>query len=214
MTRRYTGGFLSAKEQTPDSNTANGVFSLADAQQYTAAGNFPTGRWTPSRSIRFRRSNSAYMGTTPSVAGRRTTWTWSGWIKRGDSRTGNAHMLFTSGTTPSNDCCLFFETTGSITWFNRGGFTLATGALYRDPTAWYHIHCVLDTTNVTASERARIYVNGQRVANFTTATYPTLTESPVLNNANQAMYLGTRSDGYYFDGCTFDNASSGDSAST
>jgi hypothetical protein len=31
MTRRYTGGFLSATEQVTDANTANGIFSVQES---------------------------------------------------------------------------------------------------------------------------------------------------------------------------------------
>ena len=34
-----------------------------------------------SRSVRLNSSDSAYFSRTPSSAGNRKTWTWSGWIK-------------------------------------------------------------------------------------------------------------------------------------
>ena len=41
-----------------------------------------------------------------------------------------------------------------------------TTQVLRDPSAWYHIVCVYDTTNVTADDRMRIYINGERVTDF------------------------------------------------
>ena len=82
MTRRNTGGFISATEQATDANTANGIFTLSEAASATAAGNFPLGRWTPQRSLRFRSDASQFLSRTPTTAGNRQIWTYSLWIKR------------------------------------------------------------------------------------------------------------------------------------
>ena len=96
MARRYTGGFLSAKEQATDSNTANGIFTLAEAQEKTALGSFPTGRWTPQRSLRFRSSANAKLSRTISVTGSTTKCTISVWFKLGKlaSITGTRQEIF------------------------------------------------------------------------------------------------------------------------
>ena len=36
------------------------------------------------QSLRFNDDDSAYLSWTPSAAGNRKTWTWSGWVKRGN----------------------------------------------------------------------------------------------------------------------------------
>ena len=43
---------------------------------------------------------------------------------------------------------------------------------FRDHSAWYHICVAIDTTQSTASDRAKLYVNGTRVTAFDTETYP------------------------------------------
>jgi hypothetical protein len=83
MPRRYTGGFLSSKEQVTDANSASGIFTTQEAGALTTAGSFPTGRWTPSRSLRFRNSVNTNLSRTPPIAGDTKTWTWSSWVKRG-----------------------------------------------------------------------------------------------------------------------------------
>ena len=35
-------------------------------------------------SLRFNDDDSAYLSWTPSSIGNRKTWTWSGWVKRGN----------------------------------------------------------------------------------------------------------------------------------
>ena len=49
---------------------------------------------------------------------------------------------------------------------------LETNQKFRDPTAWMHFVFNIDTTQSTASERAKIYVNGERITSFSTETYP------------------------------------------
>jgi hypothetical protein len=48
-----------------------------------AAGNFG-GEYTIDNSLRFNDNDSAYLSRTPATAGNRKTWTWSGWVKRGN----------------------------------------------------------------------------------------------------------------------------------
>src|SRR5210317_1023100 len=51
-------------------------------------------------------------------------------------------------------------------------YDLITTQVFRDTSAWYHIVAILDTTQATESERARLYVNGERMTVFDTETYP------------------------------------------
>jgi hypothetical protein len=64
------------------------------------------------------------------------------------------------------------------------GATLRTTAQYRDVSAWYHIVLAVDTTQATASNRVRIYINGVEVTAFSTATYPTQNLDMAVNSTN------------------------------
>ena len=55
---------------------------------------------------------------------------------------------------------------------NESLFKLVSTAKFRDTSAWYHMCAVFDSTLSTASDRVKIYVNGVRVTDFTTANYP------------------------------------------
>lgn len=206
MTRRYTGGFLSAKEQATDSNTANGIFSLSDAQQLTAQGNFPTGRWTPSRSLRFRpaastRLNKTY-GASPTS---RTTSTMSVWVKRAGLSAGATQALF--GTNNNYENCTFF-TDDSIRftgpYMSGAQGIYITNAKYRDVSAWYHLVFVYDTSNAIATDRMRLFVNGDRVTSFATQTTPaqnaTTTEWLVSGFGSGVGTTGGSGAGSLFDG--------------
>ena len=160
----------------------------------------PSGGYTIARSVRFRSSATAYFNRTPASVGNLTTWTWSGWVKRGTLST--AQFLIGAGTVATTDVGLFFESSAAadtLIFSKRGSIILTTTQLFRDPSAWYHIVVAYDSTQGTASNRLKMYVNGSQITSFSTTTYPTASETTQLNN-NVTQYIGRRSDGVYFDG--------------
>jgi len=132
-----------------------------------------SGGYEIQRSLRFNSADSAYLNRTPASAGNRKTWTWSGWVKRGSL--GASQYLFSAFTAQSDAGFLgirfeqndnSFQITGwDNTWRN-------TTQAFRDVSAWYHVVVVLDTTQATADNRVRLYVNGVEVTNFTLKNNP------------------------------------------
>lgn len=204
MPRRYTGGFLSGTEQVTDANKASGIFTVQEAGALTATGDFPSGRWTPQNSLRFR--NSGYLTRTLTASGSNTTFTWSGWIKRGQVTTSDRdqwlfhgsnyqitqnelqfEILFRTGADSSSDCF-----SCNLEWVLSGTNTIMrTTAKYRDPAAWYHLIVAVDTTQAIASNRVRMYVNGVEQTAFTPAvTYPPQNQAIQINQANQTQTIG------------------------
>ncbi len=151
-----------------------------------------------SRSLRCRRANSAYMTRVYGSAGNRKTGTWSAWIKLGDIDTNGAQIFTaynnTSGSYTLNEwCSLIFKgpTTGTSAYFDwicaAGGSIqgrLITNQLFRDNSAWYHVVINWDTTQATASNRMKMYVNGVQITSFSTATYPSQNVDFYYNSAN------------------------------
>jgi hypothetical protein len=74
---------------------------------------------------------------------------------------------------------------------------LVSTALYRDPSAWYHIVASVDTTQATASNRAKLYVNGVQVTALSTATYPSQNTDTSVNNTVIHSIGALRIDGSY-----------------
>ncbi len=68
---------------------------------------------------------------------------------------------------------------------DSAGWSLATNALFRDTSAWYHLVCAVDTTQSTASDRVNLYVNGVLQTSFSTENYGT------QNNDNQLWKVNT-----------------------
>ena len=151
------------------------------------------------RSLRFRSSASAYLSRTPASAGNRKTWTWSAWVKRGVL--GTTQSLFGCYGSASDYTQLTFI--GDALYFYNvvsGGSTIAgnTAAVYRDPSAWYHIVVYVDTTQATNSNGFRIYVNGV-LQSFTYSAYTQNTNTYL--NLNAATVIGQSGGStQYFDG--------------
>ena len=127
-------------------------------------------------SLRFDRGSSDSLQRTPSGAGNRRTFTFSCWVKKGTNSAGEAMELFDSPTYSSNTNRdgLRFETANHLRFFinNAASGDFATNRLFRDLSAWYHIVLSVDTTQATASNRVKIYVNGVQETSFSTETQP------------------------------------------
>ena len=140
------------------------------------------GGYDINNSLRFRQSASAFLSRTPASASNRQIWTWSGWVKRGRLGVEN-HTLFAGRTSASATYTLFyFSNTDTLNFIDNGGANLTTTQIFRDPSAWYHVVCAVDTTQATASNRVKLYVNGVQITAFATATYPTLNANLNVNS--------------------------------
>jgi hypothetical protein len=154
-------------------------------------------------SLRFKQSTSSYLNRTPASAGNRKTWTYSVWLKRGNLDTGALQTLL-AGLFGSNSDRLLFETsTTCLTMYGDDGVAaeLRTTQVFRDPSAWYHIVFASDTTQATASNRWKLYVNGVQITAFTTANYPALNRDGGINN-NTVQRIGAPAQvvSQFFDG--------------
>jgi hypothetical protein len=136
------------------------------------------------RSVRLRSSASAYFARTPASAGNRQIFTFSWWVKRGALSASQEMYFCNSGG--GNFAQLSWAATNTLTIASVdssvGQCELITTPVYRDPSAWYHVIFAVDTTQATASNRVKIYVNGVQVTAFNTATYPALNYNFQLNN--------------------------------
>ena len=64
---------------------------------------------------------------------------------------------------------------------------LTTAAGYRDFGAWMHIVVAVDTTQGVEQDRAKFYVNGERVSDFVNSTYPEQNAELILNKVNEQL---------------------------
>ena len=140
-------------------------------------------------SCKFEADNSEYLSKTPSSAGNRKTWTLSAWVKRTELTTesnsaGNQNMILSAGNT-------YIQFDGNAIWVNfraaSENFFLATNRLFRDTSAWYHVVLQCDTTQGTASNRAKLWVNGVQETSFQNSTYDgmPLNYDTLMNSTNE-----------------------------
>jgi len=145
------------------------------------------------RSLRFNSADSAYLNRTPSSAGNRKTWTWSGWVKRAEDNSVNQSLWSIRNGAPNqqlfriestNLLRIYLEVSSSVK------YDLSTSQVFRDFSAWYHIVLVFDSTESTASDRVKLYVNGAQVTDFASATYPSLNQDGVINTSGAEHDIG------------------------
>jgi hypothetical protein len=164
------------------------------------------GGYTIDQSIRFNDNDSAYLTRTPGSAGNRRTWTWSAWVKLGNLTIDRS--LFSAN---ADGCELRYAYGGSgadnLRFYNySGSYTndAHTSALYRDPSSWYHVVLAVDTTQATASNRIKIYVNGvdQILVDGLGAQVAPAQNTELGVNTTSAHYIGRFSNGAsrYMDG--------------
>jgi hypothetical protein len=179
---QYSGKVIRKTPVTPTQQAASGVWKLNEQAAAIRNNNWPVpGVPNPiSRSVRLRSSATAYFNRTPAIAGNRRTWTWSGWIKRGAF---TQSQLFCSRTAASPYSQFQFLTADTLQFVDSASAQLVTTQVFRDPSAWYHIMLSVDTTQATAANRLRLYVNGSQVTAFSTATYPTQNADLNMNTA-------------------------------
>jgi hypothetical protein len=155
------------------------------------------GGYTIDQSIRFNDDDSAYLEKTFASAGDRQIWTWSAWIKLSGSTA--RQIIFGAAGGPSY-ISINENATGSA-FFNlyNAGWYWETAAKYRDPSAWYHLVWAFDTTNATADNRMRFYVNGSEVTDYSTkhATGSQNASGDINNNVVHRIGRHPASTNYY-----------------
>ena len=146
-------------------------------------------------SCRFDDGSSAYMHRTPS-AGNRRTMTLSVWLKGSSLADGSNNVLGQYYSSNQNNAMLLvIEGSGKIMVWNyptdNYNMDIRTNRRLRDNSAWYHIVVAVDTTQGTAANRVKIYVNGVQETSFSNETYPSQNLELFLNQ-NVAQNIGTQ----------------------
>lgn len=148
-----------------------------------------------SRSVRLRSSASAYFNRTPASSSNFQINTISFWVKRGSL--GSRQALFSwAGVSTANNHSIEFTAANAIEIYSVGtaaSMDVLSTQVFRDPSAWYHIVYAIDTTQATAANRVKLYVNGLQVTAFGTATYPTQNANLQINSTNP-VNIGRRVD--------------------
>jgi hypothetical protein len=158
---------------------------------------------------------TTYLTRTPASASNRKTWTFSAWCKR--SELGAYGTFFASRQDANNQGVIRFVNDDTLDVYDyvsdAFNWRLQTNRKFRDTSAWYHIVIARDTTQATASDRVKIYVNGVQETSFATSTYPSLNYDGFINNtdphsigsggANNMLFDGSMSHIHFTDGTAY-----------
>ena len=219
------GGII-GKINTSTTTVASGVWTLQDQFEAQTSSIWPLAfpQITIANACRFNDGSSDNLSRTPSSSGNRKTWTWSSWVKK--STIGSGYQFIFSSTDAST------STGGIGTNYNGDNkiflrddlisLNLTPNAVHRDLSAWYHIVVALDTTQSTASDRAKMYINGTQVTSFSTETYPNQNTDGSINlvsgsyvhsigsyNASSNFFDGYMTEVIFVDGQALDPTSFG-----
>jgi len=135
---------------------------------------------TIERSLRFNSGDSAYLSRSNSTLTNQRVMTFSWWMKVNDTSSSVDQIIFGQDYNTSGDPVVQRSLSltiyqGQVGIYDYGASDAAgnTGssvpwtpgyidstAVFRDPSAWYHFVIAVDTTQSTAADRCKVYVNG------------------------------------------------------
>jgi len=148
---------------------------------------------------------TTYLTRTPSSSGNRKTFTFSFWVKRSGLGYSTFYSQYNSSSNNLNSAFYFNNDDRLNFWNYNSVYTVnvETNRVFRDTNAWYHIVLSVDTTQATASNRVKLYVNGVQETSFAESTYPSQ-NLDLFVNENKTQQIGifryASSDYYFFNG--------------
>tara|TARA_R100001443_G_scaffold51332_1_gene63349 strand:- start:4398 stop:6818 length:2421 start_codon:yes stop_codon:yes gene_type:complete len=165
------------------------------------------------QSIRFESGDNALLSRSPSSSGSLTTWTLSCWVKRGRPNANENGQWFpiwsASDGSSTYDAPLYIgDASAPGPWnVNIAGQTWTTTQKAADVAGWYHTVVVWDSTNGTAGDRMRLYINGSRVTDFSATGTATSSMESRWNSSSYSSHrigslniTGGADNKYLFDG--------------
>jgi hypothetical protein len=191
----YPGKVITKNQVTPTQTSATGVWTLDDAAAATRNNNWPVaGVPNPiSKSLRFNSADTAYLNRTFGTSTNQSIFTYSVWVKLGraiEATTNYGELL--SGYTASSDTGFgeFAIYNGKLRFSGWATSWRDSTQVFRDPSAWYHFVLAVDTTQATAANRIKMYVNGSEITAFSTSNNPTQNSTIGVNNNSTTGRIG------------------------
>tara|TARA_B000000565_G_scaffold233324_1_gene193076 strand:+ start:3952 stop:7731 length:3780 start_codon:yes stop_codon:yes gene_type:complete len=175
-------GASPARETSPEQYP--GVWELTEQFQAQADGNWPFQETDCApKSLRFNEGDVSNLTKTFASAGNRRVFTWNFWVKPATQSENNIAVV---GSGSPNS--IRFNANGTFQIKACGG-SLTTSAVFRDFSAWYGITVAVNSTAPVASDRIKLFVNGQDFTSDLTGTSATLNGVADWNTA-ATHYIG------------------------
>ncbi len=160
-------------------------------------------------SLRFDDVSNTYLNRTASSPTLGTKATWSFWIKKSDVSTDTStsyKTIFYAGTPNVDGFRIGFARYGGYNnhefhisqdlGSSSASFFARTAALFRDVSSWYNFVIYYDSTDATAANRLKVYVNGELQSFSGTLVYPSLNRIPTWQVNGKTLRIGKGADGY------------------
>ena len=169
--------------------------------------NSVSGEYEVSNSLRFNDNDSPRLSRTFSSEGNKKTWSYSTWFKRGNLKSSGVNTLISAGAVSGTNGTGITTNNDTIRLIHDAGtpfFTFQSSLVLRDVSAWYHLLVTCDTTDATASERIKFYLNGNNITSdmsYNNGSAPSQ-NSDLFFNDDVSMNIGARShhNDLFFDG--------------
>ena len=209
---RDNGGVIGVLN-TPSTTTASGVWALQDQYEAKRNGTWPLTPFVSSNSARFNSGSSDSLTKTAGTFTSRDTFTISAWVKASGGGPNQIPIVSFDGS--NQYMTVRFNSSFQLDPISYQGSTIGrtdSSAFYRDFSAWYHVLVAIDSTQATAANRMRAYINGSEIT-YATTTYPSQNADMISTSmttirvgagvdqtATTSYYSGYMSEVYYIDG--------------
>ena len=143
-------------------------------------------------SLKMEADNSEYLSRVLSTTSNRRTFTISTWRKR--TELGDMQTMYSCNVSGQEGTLLRFATEnasypdaiqidiGAVGTNSRS----YTAASFRDTSAWYHVVLAVDTTQSTATDRFKLYVNGVLITDYASRNNPAQNFDTSNNHADNS----------------------------
>jgi len=137
---------------------------------------------------------SAYLSRTTTSGTSYKKFTFSFWGKLSDPVATSSTFFGEYSDANNYTFWNVKDTSGDLQIMGYDGgsyeYNLITDRQLKDVNGWYHIVVAFDSTQSTASNRIKVYINGVQETSFSTETYPSLNLAPRIANGNRTQYVG------------------------
>ena len=144
---------------------------------------------------------STFLSTTLGTPTSSRIWTFSTWLKR--SGLSSTQHIFSIDSGSNRDAFSFDSDDGLRLYFNgsaTGYADLSTNRVLRDTSAFYHLVIAVDTTQGTAANRVKLYINGTQYTWDETTVYGDQNYDTFNASGNTFRIGRDRTAANYFDG--------------
>ena len=162
-----------------------------------------TDNGTIDNSCIFEKGDSPRLNRTPSGTGTsRRKYTLSLWAKPSlSSSASDERYIITAGAYGGDDAITFDADRTLKYWINgRSNADFKTNRTFKDSSKFYHILVSVDTTQATASDRVKIYVDGDQITSFSLETYPSQNYDGNWGNTVSTNIGSSNSPNRYYNG--------------